>query len=254
MGCDAVARCSGRLLSLVLVHERPLILRRLESTLLTLGGVELLRLGVVRVEARAILHRAQAAGVQVMRRHLMLHALAANVRCPVRVGVRVRLRLTLVGMLGSSVALRGSWPLHLASLMGVNPLAALSDCAAMPLAGTSADGSDREVVMLLQFHVHVTLVQRELASLVKLLVEGLVVVGVHLRQVMEEATVSVARLRIVEPLLALLLSLHSQRHRLRCWFRVAGAQPVLLEVIVIIWQLPSVSRFYEGLRAQAPVL
>lgn len=63
VGRDSVTRCSSRLLSLVLVHQRPLILRCLEGPLLTLGGVELLCLGVVGVEARTILHRAQAAGV-----------------------------------------------------------------------------------------------------------------------------------------------------------------------------------------------
>ena len=106
VGRDGVTRRSRRLLSLVLVHQRPLILRCLERPLLALGGVELLGLGVVRVEARTILHRAQAAGVEMMRRHLMLHALTANVRRAVGVGVRVRLRLALVRMLGSSVALR----------------------------------------------------------------------------------------------------------------------------------------------------
>lgn len=68
--------------------------------------------------------------------------------------------------------------------MGMHPLAALPHRAAMPLTGTVADGSDREVVMLLQLHIHITLVQGELAALVQLLIEGLVmVVGVHLRQV-----------------------------------------------------------------------
>lgn len=77
--------------------------------------------------------------------------------------------------------------------MGVNPLAALPDGAAVTLAGASTDGPDREVVMLL-LHVDVALVQRELAPLVELLVERLVMMAsVHLRQVMEEAAVSVAR-------------------------------------------------------------
>ena len=49
--------------------------------------------------------------------------------------------------------------------------------------------------MLLQLHVHVTLVQDELAALAQLVVEGLVVVGgLHLRQVIKEAAVAVARL------------------------------------------------------------
>lgn len=255
VGSDAVARRSRRLLPLALVHQGPLVLRRLESPLLALGGVELLRLSVVRVEARAGLHRAQAAGMQVMRRHLVLHALATNIRRSVGVGVGMRLRLALVGVLGSSVTLGGSRPLDFASLVGVNALATLSDCAAMPLGASSAYGSDGEVVMLLQFHVHVTLVQRKFAPLVQLLVEGLVmVVGVHLRQVVEEAAVPVARFRIVEPLLTLLLPLDSQRHRLRGRLRVASAQPVLLEVVVIIWQLSPVPRLHERLRAQPPIL
>ena len=77
--------------------------------------------------------------------------------------------------------------------MGVDPLAALPDRSAVALAGTVAYRANREVVMLLELGVDVTLVQDEFAALVQLLVEGLVVVvHVHLGQVLQEAAVSVA--------------------------------------------------------------
>ena len=137
--------------------------------------------------------------------------------------------------------------------MGVNSLAILPDRPA--LAGTATDSTNREVVMLLQLHVHVTLVQDELTALVQLLVEGLVmVVDVHLRQVVEEAAVSVTGLRVVEPFLSLILSLRSQRHRLRGRLPVAGAQPLLLQLSVVVRELPSISRFHVGLRTHAPAL
>ena len=143
-----------------------------------------------------------------MRRHLVLHALAADVRSPVRIRMRVRLCLTLVGVLRTSVAFRRSWPLNLAPFMGMNPLAVLSDSSSMALAGAIANRPNRKVVVLLELHVHITLVQNELASLIQLLVKRfIVVVHMHLRQVIQKAAIAMAGLGVVQALLALVLAI-----------------------------------------------
>lgn len=67
VGRGGVSSCSCSLLPLVLVDERPLILLRLERPFLALGRVELLLPCIICVEARAILQRAKAACVQMMR-------------------------------------------------------------------------------------------------------------------------------------------------------------------------------------------
>ena len=69
--------------------------------------------------------------------------------------------------------------------------------------------------MLLHIHVHVALVEAEFASVVKLLIERLFVMrNLHLRELMQETIVSVARFRLVEPFVVLLLSLGPNWHGL----------------------------------------
>jgi hypothetical protein len=72
-------------------------------------------------------------------------------------------------------------------------------------------------MMLLHVHIHIALVQPKFAAVIKLLIKGLLMVRhLHLRKLVQEAIISVARLRLVESLIILFLALGANRHSLIC--------------------------------------
>jgi hypothetical protein len=133
----------------------------------------------------------------------------------------------------------------------VHSFCILPDSADMTLRGrtaATATGTNRKTVMLLHVHIHVALIESEFASVIKLLVKRLFMMrDLHLRKLMQETIVSVARFRFVEPFVVLLLSLGPNWHCLICWFLIiCTVQPLLLSLIeAISRQLSSIPGLHK---------
>lgn len=184
---------------------------------------------------------------------LMLHAMHSNSWCSVWAGMRMCLSLTLICILSTAVTLWGSWSLYFSSFMRVNSLAVLSYCTT--LTGTATNCSNWKIVMLLQFHIDVTLVQHKFASFIKLLVKWFVVmIYVNLWQIMQKAIVSMTWFRVVKSFITIVLSLYPHWNCLCGRLSICCAHSILVQMWIIVRKLPAVSRLNIRLRALSPTL
>ena len=139
--------------------------------------------------------------------------------CSIWVDMRMYLCLTLICLLSSSIPLRWSWSLNFASLMGMHSLTVLSNSSPMSLCWSS----NWKAVML-NFHIHITLIQSQFASIVKLFIKRLIMVSyLYLRKIIEETIVSMTWLRLIISFFSLFRSLDTNWNSLGSWFLITCA-------------------------------